>query len=398
MAVDPRSFTVKVCQGKSGVTPNTNQKNFFSAINKVGDLEVLNDIHAGKFGKGLRDLATLGNVISSGTGQLPSSVGSSLEQGGNFVLGTLGIDQGAAQAAASFNPGVANGAYAAAKNMFSSIKNGQVSDISDIASYASNIKSLDILINGIYTPTTEQKSIQVCDPSPYAMDLIDKHPKFKFLFVVQFVFNAGYKGISDYNFAFVVRETDRPTVKFEYDEINMYNFRTKVIKRAIYNPISMKFYDDNENNIMDFYNEYLKAMSPIANLSGLQTNDYENNGMSFDKIGSESVKSGVITNSYSASVGPLSNGQTNILSEIRLIHVYNAGNEMNIYTFFNPKIEELQLDNLSMSENAGTEISLQFTYDGMFLDSGRSVRDSTDVNLTELTSGGMYPLSPKFTT
>jgi hypothetical protein len=73
--MDPRSFTVSPCPaaylGKSAADIGnsiSSSRNFFNAVGKVGDLQVLNSIGAADIGTGLRTLASISNSIRTGCG------------------------------------------------------------------------------------------------------------------------------------------------------------------------------------------------------------------------------------------------------------------------------------------------------------------------------------------
>ena len=55
------------------------------------DLQNLNSVGAGQIGQGLWALASISGTIRSGCGSLPTSIGSSIESGANWVLNQTGI-------------------------------------------------------------------------------------------------------------------------------------------------------------------------------------------------------------------------------------------------------------------------------------------------------------------
>jgi len=399
MATDPRAtfFVAKCAKGqKIQQSATAEKKDFFSALGKVGDLELLNDVGFGKVGEGLRVLAATSDSIRTGVVS-PTILGSDANAE-STVYDAVGIDSGAAQTASSFNPGVANRASAQAKAIFEKVKQGEF-ELSDIPETFSDLQNLSTLIDGIFTNRTpEAREFELCGASPYAMDLISYAPKYKFLFVVEFEYTTPYREFRDTKVAFVVKNSTRPNITFEYDDVNMYNFWTKVPKRTVYEPMTMRFYDDNQNQAMSLYNSYLRAMSPIANIdfgnmAGI-SGAIESASMDFSQLGKSSATAGVLTHSYAASLGPTIDQETkNIFNRIKLYHVYREGRSMNIYHFFNPKIVSMELDDLDMADNGnGNEISFQFAYDSMYIQTGQSVADYKE-NLKTLTSGGIYPLT-----
>ena len=194
------------------------------------------------------------------------------------------------------------------------------------------------------------------------------------------------------NTAFVVKNSTRPNVEFDYEEVNMYNFWTKIPKRTIYQPMTMRFYDDNKNSANYFYNSYLRAMSPIANKGG---HDWKYIDPEFYQKGSM-----YDDGDYTASLGPLDDNAPNLISSIQLYHIYGYGQWLNIYTFYNPKITNLELDDLDMADSgAGSEMSFQFAYDGLHVESAIHTQTLGLNNLKDYTGDGVgakYPITPVF--
>lgn len=97
-----------------------------------------------------------------------------------------------------------------------------------------------------------------CLNSPYALDLIARAPKHKFMFVVSFIFNPEYANLRDVanEMAFVVKKSSRPNIKFQTEDVNYYNFRSKFVTKTEFEEMNMTFHDDMTNNALDFYNAY----------------------------------------------------------------------------------------------------------------------------------------------
>lgn len=378
MAQDPRRFLVKNC-GKAtqrDISKQTNRKSFFGnqgPIGQIGDLEVLNETKTGgRIGEGLRALASSSDLIR--TGQQNPSILSNLTEGENQVLDSVGINPASMEQASRLNPDVANRALGQARSIYQQVQQGNFT-VNDIPEALADFQNLETLISGIYTPPQENtKLYEQCGASPYAIDLIAFAPKFKYMFIVQFEYAEPYKDMADLDHAFVIKTSTRPTVQFEYDDINMYNYRTKVAKSVNYDPMTMTFIDDDLNHANKFYNTYLRAMSPISNMRFDQHFEdqglYDETGMDFDgglNQGNTSLKNGSVTShSYSASLGPLIGDETkNILKRITLFHVYSYGRLMNVYRFYNPKILTMELDQLDMAESGPSELSIQFSYDAV---------------------------------
>jgi len=423
MANDPRktfSVSSSACPKAQSqlVSESQDRKDFLDTLGKIGDLEILNDLNLGGVGEGLRTLASVADSIRVGQSVVPGREGTetynstlgkivgtavdAVNEGATAVLDTLGL--GAAfDVVSNFYPSVANRAWAQAQDLFGRIKEGNFK-LSDIPEIFSDLQNLESLAKGIFGGGVSSQSgtrdFQFCGASPYAMDLISRAPKFKFLFVVDILFSDAYSSWNDMGrqMAFVVKTSSRPNIEFEYEDINMYNFRTRVAKRTVYEPMNMAFYDDNKNSAHLFYTAYMRAMSPIANIKQNAPESYDYETKSMDWLSAPHAatfnSTGPLTNGHSASLGALADNSKSVIQRIRLYHIFDYGRLMNIYNFYNPRVLEFEMSDLTMLESGdGTEFEMRFAYDGLFIDPGWSVLVGGDnINLAELTSGGLYPI------
>lgn len=370
----------------------------------------------GVVGAGLQVLAGISDTVRLyGQSSLPQEA---TVNGQHFVLNQVGIDPQALATAAGFNPSVANNALAAASQVYNSVSQGKFT-ASDIPAAFSAFQNGASLISSLFSPNTNVTQPpasgfgQNCGASPYAIDLIARAPKYKFMFVVEFEFDPAFQSEihAAMDPAFVVKTATRPTVNFEYEEINMYNFRTRVPKKTVYDDISMSFYDDDYNNVMQLYTTYLKLVSPIANIDDeivkmdpLDLYDLRGGGMGFAlKNGNPNPApiggfENVIGQTYPASFGPfgVDPSTRNVLRTIRLYHIYKQGRMMNVYNFYNPKFTAMKMDTLDMAESGPTEITFTFKYDSMYIIPGYRIYNDTNppqYNLPAMTGrSGLYPL------
>jgi len=392
MANDPRKFIISDCgRGPQRSVNETHaRRQFADTLGKIGDIEAFNSVPgASGIAQGLRTISGVSNSIRDGEGGpsgllgIGNFLGGSLDAGAGWVLDNVGIASSAIESVSKFNPGVANRAFDQAKNVFDKTRNGDF-NLSDIPSALQDLQNLDILANNIFTPSAEsEKKTATCYASPYAESLAYEFaPKSPFLFIVELVFNADQISHPDdpKTTAHLIKTSTRPNVRFEYEEVNMYNFRTKVVKRSEFEPMIMTFHDDQKDSVLfTFYQEYLNRMAPITNLDpSVQSATYEESGMRFG-------------NQSSASIGVLSNNKKTILSEIKLYHITNYGKTIDVYHFANPKIEEMQLSDLDMATSEPTQVQIQFVYDGLYIEPNQSL-DSPKINVTELTNFGKWPI------
>jgi hypothetical protein len=210
----------------------------------------------------------------------------------------------------------------------------------------------------------------------YAQILNDYAPKSKFLYIVEFIFYAEYINNIPNTCTFLIHKFDRPEISVEYEEVNMYNFRTNIPKKTNYGPVSFELHDDVQNETMNFLVSYLRNISPLFNQQ--YVTNLENNGMNPENASSSY---GLFT----------TENNTNIIQTINVYHLYNLSNTMDKHTFNNPKIEKATMSELNMAESTGSSITLTMVYDNYYLSTGTKAElPSNALNIPEL-----QVLSPK---
>ena len=192
MAQDPRKFTVIPCdaEGNKLTTQSAEKRGWFDSlksITKLGDVEILNDIGFGPVRAGLKTLSATSDAIRTGAEYLSPGITQS------SVLAETGIDENVlAGNGTTFHPEVANRAYGQAQVIADRVKQGRF-QLSDIPGTFQDLQNAWELTKGIFTPDPAQQfNKEMCQASPYAMDLIERAPKHKFMFFVDFVYNDKY--------------------------------------------------------------------------------------------------------------------------------------------------------------------------------------------------------------
>jgi hypothetical protein len=183
--------------------------------------------------------------------------------------------------------------------------------------------------------------------------LAGEAPKLKFNWTIQF--NDAETGIDgsttsmQSNF-FAAKTADRPKPTIEYQEINSYNFRTRVAVRTDYGSCTAVFYDDASNHGHSLLTKYLKHVSPIANASG---------------------PDGLDTYQQNSSIGPLSRN-LGAWKSIVITHYYLKNNspKQTTYTYLNPKISTFDYGALDMTQSDSAEITVTFYYDAVLIQEG----------------------------
>jgi hypothetical protein len=225
------------------------------------------------------------------------------------------------------------------------------------------------------------------DVSAYARDLDKFFPKHKFLFVTMITFNAPYDTIVGVDkFSLLTQTMTRPKPKFEYGDVNLYGMRTGVLKKTTYDNMSMSFLDDSQNQMMNFYANVLRLQSPLSNSdtsSLLESGQYLYNfgAAEYDEPTNPNE---IPANLYSVSSGPLGlpGGGTppQLIKSIELYHVYRFGRTFNKYTFINPRVATLELDELSMEATDNSILRFTFDYDAFRLDLGVPFEQNPDIS------------------
>lgn len=372
MAIDPRfNFVVRCPQtANKQQSDSLTRKDFFNAVGKVGDIELLNKVGGGVVAGGLRTMAKASNAIRGGTDS--SIIGNGISgdaNGANVVLTEVGINPQQAEKAGQFNPGVLNRGTAEAQNVYDKAVNGNYK-LEDIPNSIQDLQNLKSLADGIFTEgQNEQNRIELCGAKNYAQSLIQYAPKQKFMFILQFTLKQEYASMQNLteSMAFVVKNTGRPNINIEHEEVNFFNFWSRVPKRTVYEPVTMRFHDDMKNYSHNFFKIYLEAVSPIARQGGLvdglgaapqNHTELENNGLLGSRRDLQS----------SASLGAFEGDNTSMIDELRVFQLFDYGRFMTVYNYKNPKILSMNLDDFDMSEGAtGNEIEFQFAYDALHI-------------------------------
>lgn len=230
-------------------------------------------------------------------------------------------------------------------------------DISNSLDNPNNMRMNNIL-NGLNNSVDS-----ISDPSrgmydySYAEDLIPFAPKYKFLFKVAFYFDTNYIDVQNKEFVYLVKNIDKPKVDFEYEEVNMYNYRTKVLKTVKNQVLSLEFIDDIDNKVMDFFNAYRMAYSPLASLPPSYRGLYEKAGMNFTD-----------RKLLSANSGQLKGVSHTMLRGITVCQIFGHGTRANYFHFTNPKIEAFDFDNMDFEDGStGNNMNVSFTYDSLYI-------------------------------
>lgn len=399
--MDPRNFLSKASSAAAKISSVASATN--SSLSKVASanakLSKLASV-TGSVSQGLQKLVQSSNNIRNGTLKLPMPK-SDLVGGLNMVLNATGISIPGLSSLPSSLGGVVKNFKSLAQGVFGEVADG-VFTTSRAKQVAPEFLRMKQMIEGPQgLKTSQSSSSSSSDPSPYANDLIPRAPKFKFLFILQFVPMAGYSGFSTGEFnpldaAFVVSKASRPTVKFEQEDVNFYGYRTKALKKMSFGEASFTLLDDNTNSTLNLYDAYTKSMSPIMNRtdSSAHIDLLELDGANFTELtGNGQAFGGTSTNLYAATTGTLANDHKTIFSEIRIYHIFDYGKSMSVTRYHNPQITQFDLDDLDMASSEACTLQVKFTYDTVHTTPDIGISDSSLISqITSLQRGARYVL------
>jgi hypothetical protein len=229
----------------------------------------------------------------------------------------------------------------------------------------------------------------------YAASLVNSsfRPKLKFLFRVEFLFKQTpdvQQFLSaakiDRNFVFMIKSVDRPKIDFEYEDVNMYNFKTRVLKNIKHRELTMTFMDDVGNNVYEFFRFMMMVHSPITRRSATAGFDIASayaaysagNGMLFtDGIGDSAVG-----NDF-AHRGVIDTDVGGIIQAIKISQMFvdpsatgglgNAAKEVAFF-FINPRVVSFDLDDMNHETNEANLFTMQFDYDFMAMTPMRTLQ------------------------
>jgi hypothetical protein len=206
-------------------------------------------------------------------------------------------------------------------------------------------------------------------------------PKLKFLFQVEFKFTpeaiAIQKGLgttAGNEFKFMVKSVDRPKVDFEYEEdLNMYNFRTKALKKIRHRDLTIVFMDDTGNRVFEFVRMMMAVHSPITAEQfkrdrtlakpepAVGPRPIIGSGMSFSRNKNDTAHRGTVNSNFG-----------NVLEYIRVKQIFVNPQEtmansarMVSFDFMNPRVVSFDFDELSHEANDVSMMTMMFDYDWM---------------------------------
>lgn len=232
--------------------------------------------------------------------------------------------------------------------------------------------------------TARSSESGIWSPTPYASAIAsgagNYDPKTKFLFKVKFSFhdesitaaramNIDLGAVSQ-NMTFIVKQIDLPKLEFNYEEVNMYNFRTKILTSIKHREINMSFYDDSGNAALDFVNAYLQMLQPISRKVQMPEH-LEDHGFAFSDNYTQ------LDTAHRSAI--LQSTRTGIMSEMVIEQFYldrtasdvSQAVKMNSFTFTNPRLTNVDISDQDHEQGGAVNtIAAIFDFDSLHIDTG----------------------------
>jgi hypothetical protein len=219
----------------------------------------------------------------------------------------------------------------------------------------------------------------ITSPNYYAHDLIAYQPKIKYTFIAQITMYGEYQQDVPNTCTFLIKQFEKPKTSIEYEEVNFYNFFSQVPKRSKFDPITFELHNDIKNESMNFIVSYLRRVCPIFNQE--HSMGFEENGMDFSNANS-SYGLHTTTSSY------------NIIQSIKIFDIFNGNRTMDIYTFNNPKITTVEMEDWNMDNGELCSIKVSIVYDNWYVNTGVTPEIPTNVlGLSELAAANPQVLT-----
>lgn len=245
---------------------------------------------------------------------------------------------------------------------------------------------------------------RVWNPIGYAEDLIKYQPKHRFLFKVIFDINPSIGPLPELSkvflsentnntFQYIIKRIDKPKFSFDYEEVNMYNFRTKVLKSIKHEPLGLTFIDDIQDTFHNFFLQILRAYSPSSRNynSSVMLEEMEAGGFGFGNDKDFALR------------GTLKNGAINPLKAIRIIQYFGHGSQQNEFVFVNPRITDMSYDEAHHEGgDAGNHAEMKFDFDVLYIkdpvlaDVSSYRTPGTDIERTPIEPSARVFASPYF--
>lgn len=210
-----------------------------------------------------------------------------------------------------------------------------------------------------------------------AYSLANSHfrPKLKFMFYVDCELMPELAAsVSDEwpkNMMFMAKTVDRPKMSVEYEDINQYNFKTRVAKNVKTEEVSITFYDDSSNYVVDFFRFVMSLWQPITRRSNTMNSDMSTGNITMLDGHGMSFSDGTHSTSDYSHRGVINTINGQIFQTIKVTQTFIAPSGDNperqlAFLYVNPMIHSIEFNELSSEDSSSTsEVVLKFSYDAV---------------------------------
>ena len=228
------------------------------------------------------------------------------------------------------------------------------------------------------------------NPTAYASALADAKggydPKNKFLFKIYFEFYDSLSQIAESlgspplaslsrDLSFIIKQIDIPKYDFEYEEVNLYNFRTKVLKKISHQELKFSFYDDTSNHALNFLNSYLMLLVPVSRVARDPNMEFGDFGFAYPQY-----YGGPDSSMRSALGSGIADSQKQIIRRLTVTQYYldrqTPGTPLlaykaNTFEFTNPRLVHFDTgDHDHENGNSPAVVNASFDFDTLHISTG----------------------------
>ena len=170
-----------------------------------------------------------------------------------------------------------------------------------------------------------------------------------------------------YEMSKLVKAYDKPSVKFDTEELNEYNRTRIVYSGQKYNDVSITFYDVKNNPVQEFFNAYLKFISGDFLCKNFRVwedpidNNHWNNANGYIDVHGKKQSATYYSNLNSFGLNVESNFR--LIDRISFCEYYM--NRLMVYTIENPVLTEINWGNGAMGDFNYNDIKVTFKYEGI---------------------------------
>ena len=180
-----------------------------------------------------------------------------------------------------------------------------------------------------------------------------RSPKYKFLFYVNFILSSDVPAyVSSREIGYLVKSVELPKFTMDVKDLNQYNRHVYIQDRIKYEPVTIKFHDDNDNALRELWQNYYNYYYADGQYS---LNDYNYDDRYQPRLHSSwGLDNGSLTPFFSA------------------VEIYSMfGGQSNKITLMSPVITSFSHDTHDYSENTGImEATMQLRYNGVTYEDG----------------------------